>query len=230
LSKNQQFNHDVICGIDESGRGPVLGPMVICGVSFFEPELKLLVDIGVKDSKKLSARKRSELAKIIKNKCKNYKTIVISAQEIDAREKIRITLNKLEEIKMAEIIEALKPDIVYIDAADVNEARFGKSIQKLLKYSHTKIISKHKADDLYPIVSASSIIAKDMRDSIIEELKKNYGDIGSGYPSDSRTIEFLRKWIIEKKKAPPFARRSWETTKKIIREEISNTKITDFVK
>ncbi|TET06281.1 MAG: ribonuclease HII [Candidatus Atribacteria bacterium] len=204
--------------------------MVICGVSFFEPELKLLVDIGVKDSKKLSARKRSELAKIIKNKCKNYKTIVISAQEIDAREKIRITLNKLEEIKMAEIIEALKPDIVYIDAADVNEARFGKSIQKLLKYSHTKIISKHKADDLYPIVSASSIIAKDMRDSIIEELKKNYGDIGSGYPSDSRTIEFLRKWIIEKKKAPPFARRSWETTKKIIREEISNTKITDFVK
>jgi len=230
LSKNQEFNHDVICGIDEAGRGPVLGPMVICGVSFFEPELKLLVDIGVKDSKKLSARKRSELAKIIKNKCKNYKTIVISAQEIDAREKIRITLNKLEEIKMAEIIEALKPDIVYIDAADVNEARFGKSIQKLLKYSHTKIISKHKADDLYPIVSASSIIAKDMRDSIIEELKKNYGDIGSGYPSDSRTIEFLRKWIIEKKKAPPFARRSWETTKKIIREEISNTKITDFVK
>jgi len=229
-SKNQEFNHDIICGIDEAGRGPVLGPMVICGVCFFESELKLLEDIGVKDSKKLSPKKRSELAKILKDKCINYKTIVVSAQEIDERKKKRITLNKLEEIKMAEIIEVLKPNIIYIDAADVNEARFAKSIQKLLKYSPTKIISKHKADDLYPIVSASSIIAKDMRDSIVEELKKNYGDIGSGYPSDMRTIKFLRDWIKEKKKAPPFARKSWETTKNIIREEISNTKITDFVK
>ncbi|MBY9015785.1 MAG: ribonuclease HII [Candidatus Lokiarchaeota archaeon] len=229
-SKTQEFNHEVICGIDEAGRGPVLGPMVICGVCFLEAELKLLPDIGVKDSKKLSPKKRSELAKIIKNKCKNYKTIIVSAQEIDAREKKRITLNRLEEIKMAEIIEALKPNIIYIDAADVNEVRFAKSIKTLLKYSPNKIISKHKADDLYPIVSASSIIAKDMRDSIIEELKKNYGDFGSGYPSDTRTIEFLREWIKEKKKAPPFARKSWETTKKIIREEISNAKITDFVK
>jgi len=228
--KNQEFNHEVICGIDEAGRGPVLGPMVICGVCFFEAELKLLSDIGVKDSKKLSSKKRSELAKIIKNKCKNYKTIIVSAQEIDAREKKRITLNRLEEIKMAEIIEALKPNIIYIDAADVNEVRFAKSIKTLLKYSPNKIISKHKADDLYPIVSASSIIAKDMRDSIVEELKKNYGDFGSGYPSDTRTIEFLREWIKEKKKAPPFARKSWETTKNIFREEISNTKITDFVK
>lgn len=229
-SKNQEFNYDIICGIDEAGRGPVLGPMVICGVCFFETELKLLNDIGVKDSKKLSPKKRSELAKIIKNKCSNYKTIVVSAQEIDAREKKRITLNKLEEIKMAEIIEALKPNIIYIDAADVNEVRFGKSIKNLLTYSPIKIISKHKADDLYPIVSASSIVAKDTRDSIIEELKKNYGDIGSGYPSDMRSIKFLRDWIKEKKKAPPFARKSWETTKNLIKEEISNTKITDFVK
>jgi len=229
-SKSQEFNHDVICGIDEAGRGPVLGPMVICGVCFFEAELKLLVDIGVKDSKKLSPKKRTELAKIIKDKCISYKVIVVTAQEIDAREKNRITLNRLEEIKMAEIIEALKPHIIYIDAADVNEVRFGKSIQKLLKYSPTKIISKHKADDLYPIVSASSIIAKDARDSIIEELKKNYGDFGSGYPSDKRSIKFLREWIKEKKKAPLIARKSWETTKKIIREEVSNTKITDFVK
>jgi ribonuclease HII len=229
-SKNQEFNHYIVCGIDEAGRGPVLGPMVICGVCFFEAELKLLADIGVKDSKKLSPKKRTELAKIIKDKCKNYKTIVVTAQEIDARVENRITLNRLEEVKMAEIIEALKPDIIYVDAADVNEVRFGKSLQKLLKYSPTKIISKHKADDLYPIVSASSIIAKDTRDSIIEELKKNYGDFGSGYPSDTRSIEFLREWIKEKKKAPLIARKSWETTKQIIREEVSNTKITDFVK
>ena len=172
LSKNQEFNHDIICGIDEAGRGPVLGPMVICGVCYFETDLKLLDEIGVKDSKKLTPIKRSKLAKIIKDQCYDYTTIVVSAQEIDEREKKRITLNKLEEIKMAEIIETLKPKITYIDAADVNEARFGNSIKKLLKFSTTKIISKHKADDLYPIVSASSIIAKVTRDNIIEELKR----------------------------------------------------------
>lgn len=230
LSKNQEFNHDIICGIDEAGRGPVLGPMVICGVCYFETDLKLLDEIGVKDSKKLTPIKRSKLAKIIKDQCYDYTTIVVSAQEIDEREKKRITLNKLEEIKMAEIIETLKPKITYIDAADVNEARFGNSIKKLLKFSTTKIISKHKADDLYPIVSASSIIAKVTRDNIIEELKKIYGELGSGYPSDMRTLKFLREWIKKKKKSPPFARKSWETTKNIIREEISNTKITDFVK
>ncbi|GAH86892.1 unnamed protein product, partial [marine sediment metagenome] len=112
--------------------------------------------------------------------------IVIGAQEIDAREEKKITLNRLEELKMAEIINELKPDVIYIDAADIIEDRFKTSIQALLNYSPKKIISKHKADDLYPIVSASSIIAKDMRDSLIEELKKKYGDIGSGYPSDVR--------------------------------------------
>lgn len=171
-SKNQGTNQEVICGIDEAGRGPVLGPMVICGVCFLKSKLGLLTEIGVKDSKKLSTKRRSELAKIIKENCKTYQVIVIGAQEIDAREKKKITLNRLEELKMAEIINELKPDVIYIDAADVIEERFTTSIQALLNYSPIKIISKHKADDLYPIVSASSIIAKDMRDRLIEELKK----------------------------------------------------------
>jgi ribonuclease HII len=175
-------------------------------------------------------KRRSELAKIIKSNCVSYKTIIVDAKEIDEREKIRITLNKLEEIKMAEILNDLRPNLIYIDAADVNEERFKNSIKQQLKYSPKKIVSKHKADDLYPIVSASSIIAKDLRDNIIEDLQKKYGFFGSGYPSDIRSIEFLRKWIKEKKSVPPFARSSWETTKKIVREEISNVKITDFIK
>jgi ribonuclease HII len=229
-SKNLVIKQELICGIDEAGRGPVLGPMVICGVCFNKLKLSILSEIGVKDSKKLSKKRRSELAKIIKDNCISYKTIIIDAQEIDAREENRITLNKLEEIKMAEIINELQPDVIYIDAADVNEERFKQSIINHLNYSPKKIISKHKADDLFPIVSASSIIAKDLRDNIIDDLKRKYGDFGSGYPSDKRSIEFLREWIKEKKKVPHFARKTWETTKKIIREEISNTKITDFVK
>lgn len=209
--------------------GPVLGPMVICGVCFLEENIQSLETLGVKDSKKLTIRKRTELSAILKLICFSYQNVIISPQEIDERISLRISLNRLEELKMAQILNHLKPELVYIDAADVREERFGRSIAKLLNYSPKKIISKHKADDLYPIVSASSIIAKDMRDRLIEELKKNYGDFGSGYPSDERSTTFLREWIKKNKKAPPIARKSWETTKKIIREEIFNKKITDYV-
>ena len=227
--KNQEVKYDLICGIDEAGRGPVLGPMVICGVCFHKIDLNLLSKIGVKDSKKLTVNRRSELAKIIKKYCFSYKTIIIDAQEIDAREEKRISLNKLEVFKMVEILNELLPNIIYLDAADVNEERFKTSIINGLNYSPIKVISKHKADDLYPIVSAASIIAKDLRDSIIKGLKNKYGDFGSGYSSDTRSIEFLREWIKKNKQIPPFARKTWETTKKIIREELSNAKITDFI-
>jgi ribonuclease HII len=209
-------------------KGPVIGPMVICGVIFIKSNLSFLDDIGVKDSKKLSPKKRIELASKLKKEATSYKIIEVSPQEIDAREKERITLNRLEVIKMSEIINILKPDYIYIDAADVNELRFKESIESLIEYSPMKIISRHKADDLYPIVSASSIIAKQHRDSIINNLHQKYGNFGSGYPSDIKTVNFLRDWIKKHRKCPPFARRSWETTKKILDEEILNKKITDY--
>ena len=186
--------------------------------------------IGVKDSKKLSSKKRKDLAKIIKATCIKYKVLVVSVEEIDQRETNRITMNRLEELKMAEIINELKPDCIFIDAADVNEDRFGKSIEQLLEFIPKKLISKHKADDIYPIVSAASILAKVKRDTIIEELKQKFGEIGSGYPSDPITIKFLKNYIQENKKAPTFARKTWETTHRILNEEVKSKKITDYLK
>jgi len=209
--------------------GSVFGPMVLCGICFNKSKISFLSEIGVKDSKKLSTKKRTELARILKNNCHSHKIVVVSPQEIDEREIKKITLNRLEELKMAEIINDLKPDIIFIDAADVNERRYGKSIERLLNYSPKKIISKHKADDIYPIVSAGSIVAKDKRDAIIEELNEKYGNFGSGYPSDVRTIEFLRNFVKRNKKAPKFARKSWNTTKKILNEELNTKKISDFL-
>jgi ribonuclease HII len=209
-------------------KGPVIGPLVICGVCFKESNLSYLSEIGVKDSKKLTAKTRSKLAILIKEACHSFKIIIIPPKEIDQREEKKITLNKLEEQKMAEIIRELKPDSIYIDAVDVNEARFTHSILNLLNYSPKEIISKHKADDLFPIVSAASIIAKDKRDTLIEELKEKYGDLGSGYPSDLRTTDFLREWIRKNQKIPHFVRKTWETTKKIVDEELGNRKITDY--
>ncbi|MFW9867241.1 MAG: ribonuclease HII [Candidatus Thorarchaeota archaeon] len=205
-----------------------MGPLVLCGVCIQETDLPFLLEIGVKDSKKLSTKRRRALADLIINNCHSYKIIIVSPDEIDQREVKKITLNELEEKKMAEIINILKPSSIYIDAVDVNEARFRKSILKLIDYIPEEIISKHKADDIFPIVSAASIIAKDKRDSIIEEIKEKFGDFGSGYPSDRKTISFLRNWMKEKKNVPPFARKSWETTKKIFNEEVINRKISDF--
>lgn len=210
-------------------KGSVLGPMVLCGVCFIKSKINFLSEIGVKDSKKLSPKKRSELAHLLKKNCHSHKLVVISTQEIDERESKKITMNRLEELKMAEIINDLKPEIIYIDAVDVNEQRFGESIKNLLNYTPNKIISKHKADDIYPIVSAGSIMAKYKRDALIEELQNKHGNIGSGYPSDVRTIEFLRDFIKKNRKAPNFARKSWNTTKRIISEELYTRKITEFL-
>ena len=209
-------------------KGPVIGPLVLCGVCFKKSNLSYLVEIGVKDSKKLSPQRRSKLAKLIKEGCHSFKLILVTSQEVDQREEKRITLNKLEEIKMGEIIGSLKPNTIYIDAVDVDEERFRKSILNLLNYTPKEIIAKHKADDIFPIVSAASIIAKDKRDSLIEGMKKEYGDFGSGYPSDKKTIDFLREWIKNNKKVPSFARKSWETIKVLLNEELLNRKITDF--
>jgi len=218
----------LICGIDEAGRGPVLGPMVICGVCFDKAKLSYLTKIGVKDSKKLTLETREELSRKIKKNCHSFKTIIVSPKEIDEREKNYLSLNRLEELKMAELLNELKPSIIYLDAADVKEDRFGKSIGKLLNYPYQNIISKHKADDLYPIVSAASIIAKDKRDSIIKKIKQDFGEIGSGYPSDEKTITFLREYLRANKKVPEFVRKSWKTAKRIIDEEMGTRKITEF--
>lgn len=202
--------------------------MVLCGICFPNSKLAFLKEIGVKDSKKLSPKRRKELAIKLRESCYSLKVISISPQEIDERYQKKISLNQLEELKMAEIANNLKPFIIILDAADVNERRFGKSIEKLLSYSPKKIISKHKADDTYPIVSAASIVAKVERDFLIEQLHNEYGDIGSGYPSDEKTINFLRNYIREHQKLPNIVRKSWNTINRLLNEELYNKKITEF--
>jgi ribonuclease HII len=206
---------------------------VVCGVCFTESNLEYLEEIDVKDSKKLSKKKRIALSKLIKTQCVCYKELIVSTREIDQRFEKNINLNMLEINKFAQIINDLKPDIIYMDAADTNEERFREFILEKLNYSPHKIISEHKADEKYPIVSAASIIAKDKRDVIIDNLREKYlnlgySDLGSGYPSDKKTTQFLREWIRSEKKAPPFARKTWETTKKMLDLELYNKKITQY--
>jgi ribonuclease HII len=123
-------------------------------------------------------------------------------------------LNRLEAVAMAEVIKVLKPEIVYVDASDVSTHRFKCHIAECLPFK-VQIISEHKADAKYPVVSAASIIAKVERDRAISALKEKYGNIGSGYPSDPETIKFLEKWVKKTGCYPEFVRKSWKPAKKL---------------
>ena len=203
----------MICGIDEAGRGPVIGPMVVCGIAIDSDEK--LRKLGVKDSKQLTPKRREELAKKIVKLAK-VELVEISADEID-RLRSKMTMNELEAKVFAAIIEKLSPEVAYLDAADVDEENFGKAVKSHLK-SRPSIISEHKADQNYPIVSAASIVAKVNRDRRVREIEKEIGrPIGSGYQTDEITMAFLKDWICENGSCPPHTRRSWEPAQNLMR-------------
>jgi ribonuclease HII len=210
----------MICGVDEAGRGPVFGPLVIAGVKF-EDE-KTLNYINVKDSKKLTRKRRESLTKLIKEKSIKYEILVIPAKDIDDMRNI-MTLNEIEVKGFIKVIKKLKPKICFVDSVDVNEKRFSKNILSGLNFK-IEIISKHKADDTYPIVSAASIIAKTRRDNeirlIANELEKKINQpIGSGYPADPITQKFIRSWLNIYDKLPPHTRCSWKTAQNLLKEK-----------
>jgi len=218
----------MICGVDEAGRGPVLGPLVVAGVCATNESM--LKNLGVKDSKKISPLKRERIAQSLIKVVDNYDVLVIPASDIDDMRKV-MTLNEVEVHAFSKVIKNLKPDICYVDAADVNAERFGNNILANLS-SKINIISKHKADDIYPIVSAASIIAKSHRDNevrkISEKLEKKLNlPLGSGYPADPITQTFLKEWVKRFNKLPPHTRHSWKTAKNIFLES-TNKKLDDF--
>ncbi len=213
----------MICGVDEAGRGPVLGPMVVAAVAVEDDVL--LRRMEVRDSKKLTPTRREELATKICESCR-VEFQVISHEEIDARGQ-KVSLNELEAMAFAALIDRLRADIVYIDACDVNEDHFRQMVRGRLSYG-PRMVCEHKADDNYPVVAAASIIAKTNRDRIVSEIQSEIGqEIGSGYASDPTTISFLQKWIKEKGDLPPYTRRSWATAKEALSSS-KNAKLTDW--
>jgi ribonuclease HII len=206
----------LIAGVDEAGRGCVLGPLVVAGVMVKAENLPILTELGVKDSKLLTPKKRELLYSAITELAEKYQTIKVMPHQIDkvveSARKLH-KLNRLEAQTMAQIIEALKPDEAYVDAADTVEHRFGNHIKECLKIK-TRVISKHKADRIYPIVSAASIIAKVERDREIANLRLEYGNFGSGYLTDEKTMVFLKELLEKNDEYPDFVRKSWKPAKK----------------
>ena len=194
-----------ICGVDEAGRGSMLGPLVVAGITISKSKIKLLKKLGVRDSKKLSPAAREYLYKKIIETVDDYHVIRIPPRVID-KSVANHSLNHLEAKYMARVISKLSPSTAFVDSCDVNSKRFGKEISELT--SNTKIRSYHHADNKFVTVSAASILAKVSRDRAIMRLGKNH-DIGSGYPSDPKTKMFVKK-SLRRNHDMPFLRKSWK--------------------
>jgi len=212
-------------GIDEAGRGPVIGPLVIVGVEISEEKEQKLREIGVKDSKELTREQREELYKEIEKIADKIYVKKIWPIEINEWMSKGKSLNELELKYFAEIINESDAEEIYIDTPSPNPKNFKLKLLSLLK-KDVKIIAENKADKKYPIVSAASIIAKVERDREIEKLKERFGDFGSGYPSDPKTRKFLEDhWeeIID------YIRVQWKTFKEII-EKKKQKSLIEFIK
>ena len=202
----------MICGVDEAGKGPVVGPLVVAAVAV--NNANDIANLGIKDSKQLTKSKRKELANLIKEKF-NFAVEIIEPRIVDEYRR-RNKLNELNREAFERLISKLNPNVAYVDAADVNENRFGSQIKaSLTNKKDTDVISMHKADAKIEVVAAASIIAKETRESEIEKLKDKIGDFGSGYPSDERTITFLKSFYADNGKWPTGTRESWKTLERI---------------
>jgi len=206
-----------ICGIDEAGRGPLIGPLVIAGVMIDKKDEAIFREIGCKDSKMLSGQQRELLFDVIKAKAQAYHIVTLTPKDVDnALNDEDMNLNWLEAVGMARILNELKPDEAILDAPSNNIDAYVEYVKKLIK-EPCRITAEHKADETYPVVSAASILAKVTRDFEIQKIQKEIGEnFGSGYPSDPRTQAFAKKnW----NKYPDIFRKTWATYQKIVKAQ-----------
>jgi len=205
-----------VAGVDEAGRGCAIGPLVVAGAVFSSDDVPGLVEMGVRDSKKLTARKREKLSAEIKELALEFRFVELSPKTIDkvvTRSVPLRRLNYLETMVMARIVRELRPDAAYVDTCDVDHLRCGDQIQSVLPF-HVDITCVPRADSVYPVTGAASILAKVRRDALVAELRERYGDFGSGYCSDGKTLEFIEGWFADSRECPPFMRASWAPVRK----------------
>ncbi len=210
--------HDgvLVGGVDEAGRGSIIGPLVVAGVSIRESKIAQLTDMGVRDSKALTPKARSrlfgEIIKVADSVCIRK----VNPVEVDDSVWLR-GLNRLEAKVMAAVINSIGADEVYVDCCDVNPERYREYIGQHLKCG-SKVHSMHHADAINVVVSAASIIAKITRDEEIQHIRCRYRSIGSGYPSDDRTMHFIRRYVAKNGSAPEFARKSWKPLRLLLEQ------------
>lgn len=208
-------------GIDDAGRGPVIGPMVLAGCVIDDKTARELKKLGVKDSKQLTPKRRQILAKKIKELARAFEIVVIQPDEIDGDDAdSRIKLNELEAIAAAKIINALNQMSekikVVVDCPSPGILKWQNFLKtKIEDLGNLEVFCEHKADKNHIAVSAASILAKEEREKEMDILKEKYGkEIGSGYTSDPLTQRFLEKHA-KKYEEHGIFRKTWVTWQKV---------------
>lgn len=213
-------------GIDEAGRGPVIGPLVVAGASMDEDTAARFKAAGVKDSKLLSIRRIYLLERLVVENCSGYRLEKIDPESIDGRFKDGTNLNTMELDRMVGIANALIGERVIIDCPSANTKKIkGQLIRKI---PGKELVVENYADKNHVEVSAASILAKAAREREVAAIKKELGyDFGSGYPSDPRTKAFLKiikeNGLILQEKYKKHIRASWRTIR-----NLENKNLQDF--
>lgn len=194
-------------GIDEAGKGPALGPMIAACVRV--PDESVL-PTGIDDSKRLAPAERERLARTLRED--ERVAVGIAAIEPDRIDAPETDMNSLTVAAHAEaatpVVERGMAGIC--DAGDVDAARFVRRVTECLPEG-VSLAGEHGADEVHAIVGAASVVAKVERDTRIRALESEYGAVGSGYPSDPTTREFLSSYVAEHGELPDCARASWKT-------------------
>ena len=204
----------LVLGIDEAGKGPVIGSMFVAGVVIRKENIAYLKKLGIKDSKLLSKHMRNVMYNIVKSYAEKIYVREVKPDIIDKRNINNILLNEfLEIIRTALNDLGIRLESIFIDLPSMSPSKVKQAV--IMLGFKGDIIAEHFADRRYVVVSAASIVAKTYRERHISELKKMYGDFGSGYPSDPKTISWIKNFYSREGHLPPIVRRSWKTVKEL---------------
>ncbi len=215
----------IIVGVDEAGRGPVLGPLVMVALAVREENQKKLEWLGVKDSKQLSSSVREELFERIHELVHDFRIEMIEPDAIDlSLRDIGTNLNWLEAETCARMVSELDPDTIIVDCPSPNIPAYTDFLKKRLSAGvreKAQLIVEHKADVNHIVASAASVVAKVIRDRAVDRIKNETGiDCGSGYMSDPKTQDFLEKYH---DKYPDLFRRGWQSYKNAVEKKKQET-------
>jgi len=204
-------------GIDEAGRGCVLGDLVVAGFVFEGPDCAPLARAGATDSKKLSAKKRLAVREAL-TPLGEPLIRRITPPQIDAG-----NLNRLEEDAIVDLVRTVEPDCVIIDALGA-PSTLGRTLQRLQAAVDPHVCvwtMEPKADLNHPVCGAASIFAKTTRDQALHELIQEFGELGSGYPSDPRTRSWLATHAATRAPWPTFVRTRWGTVQALAQQSLA---------
>ncbi len=203
----------IVVGADETGKGPVIGPLVIAAVALDKKGESILKKVGIQDSKKYSSKKTLERhANNIKRRAIDYGVEIVPAQILNKLHQIEINLNYAIALfyqkLLKEAIERNDPEKIIIDDFGAKEI-----LLSLLDFEN--LVIERKADENYIAVSSASVYAKYIHNLEMEKIRVKYGDFGSGTPNDIKTIKWLEDYYRENKKWPPIVRTFWKTIARV---------------